>query len=67
MLQELSMLTAGAQPWHHNISTTHNNRFAYAATLVIYVYQVFHDNPLILMNQNLMHEVITNLFISLNN
>ena len=40
MLQQLSLLAAGAQPWHHNICTAHSNRFAYAATLAIYVYEV---------------------------
>ncbi|XP_050694797.1 WD repeat-containing protein 17-like isoform X3 [Eriocheir sinensis] len=40
MLQQLSLLAAGAQPWHHNICTAHSRRFAYAATLAIYVYEV---------------------------
>lgn len=40
MLQQLSLLAAGAQPWHHNICTAHSQRFAYAATLAIYVYEV---------------------------
>ena len=40
MLQQLSLLTAGAQPWNYNISAVFNRKFAYAATLVIYVYQV---------------------------
>ncbi|XP_042232869.1 WD repeat-containing protein 17-like isoform X2 [Homarus americanus] len=40
MLQQLSLLAAGAQPWHHNICTAHYRRFAYAATLAIYVYEV---------------------------
>ncbi|MPC36466.1 WD repeat-containing protein 17 [Portunus trituberculatus] len=39
MLQQLSLLAAGAQPWHHNICTAHSRRFAYAATLAIYVYE----------------------------
>nr|XP_045611784.1 WD repeat-containing protein 17-like [Procambarus clarkii]XP_045611785.1 WD repeat-containing protein 17-like [Procambarus clarkii] len=40
MLQQLSLLAAGGQPWHHNICTAHSRRFAYAATLAIYVYEV---------------------------
>ncbi|ROT79673.1 putative WD repeat-containing protein 17 isoform X2, partial [Penaeus vannamei] len=40
MLQQLALLAAGAQPWHHNICTAHGRRFAYAATLAIYVYEV---------------------------
>ncbi|XP_047481224.1 WD repeat-containing protein 17-like [Penaeus chinensis] len=39
MLQQLALLAAGAQPWHHNICTAHGRRFAYAATLAIYVYE----------------------------
>ncbi|RXG71741.1 hypothetical protein Avbf_11065 [Armadillidium vulgare] len=43
MLQQISLLTAGAQPWNYNICTVHGRRFAYAATLVIYVYQAQED------------------------
>ncbi|XP_066956128.1 WD repeat-containing protein 17-like isoform X1 [Macrobrachium rosenbergii] len=40
MLQQLALLAAGAQPWNHKICTAHSRRFAYAATLAIYVYVV---------------------------
>lgn len=40
MLQQRALLAAGAQPWNKNICASQGNRFAYAATLVIYVYEV---------------------------
>ncbi|KAF2348756.1 WD40 repeat, partial [Trinorchestia longiramus] len=39
MLRQRDLLAAGAQPWNKNICATKNRRFAYAATLVIYVYE----------------------------
>lgn len=40
MLQQRTLLAAGAQPWNKNICASQGQRFAYAATLVIYVYEV---------------------------
>ena len=40
MLLQRNLLAAGAQPWNKNICAATSNRFAYASTLVIYVYEV---------------------------
>ena len=40
MLQQRALLAAGAQPWNVNICASSGRQFAYAATLVIYVYEV---------------------------
>ena len=50
MLQQLALLAAGAQPWNHKICTAHSRRFAYAATLAIYVYVVSYITLILMKN-----------------
>ena len=46
-LRQVGLLTAGAQPWNTKICAASGERFAYCATLAIYIYQVFIKIPLI--------------------
>ncbi len=39
ILQQVDILTAGVQPWNTHICAAHGNRFAYAATLAVYIYE----------------------------
>ncbi|RUS73072.1 hypothetical protein EGW08_019169 [Elysia chlorotica] len=40
MVRQVALVPAGCQPWNHDVVIAHGNRFAYAATLAIYVYEV---------------------------
>ncbi|KAK3740724.1 hypothetical protein RRG08_048968 [Elysia crispata] len=40
MVRQVALVPAGCQPWNHDVVVAHGNRFAYAATLAIYVYEV---------------------------
>ena len=38
--KQVSLLPAGSQPWNIGVCTASRDRFAYCATLAIYIYQV---------------------------
>lgn len=40
MIQQTGLLAAGCQPWHINVVAFSGQRFAYAATLAVYIYEV---------------------------
>ncbi|XP_076315846.1 WD repeat-containing protein 17-like [Tachypleus tridentatus] len=40
MVRQIALLEAGCQPWHSCIIAARGNRFAYAATLAIYIYEM---------------------------
>ena len=40
MVRQVALVPAGCQPWHHDVVAAQGNKFAYAATLAIYVYEV---------------------------
>ncbi|GFS08157.1 WD repeat-containing protein 17, partial [Elysia marginata] len=44
MVRQVALLPAGCQPWHHDVVVACGNRFAYAATLAIYVYELDQRN-----------------------
>jgi len=39
-MRAISFLGAGTQPWSSSVCTVHKDRFAYASTLAVNVYQV---------------------------
>ena len=39
-MRQISLLPAGAQPWNFDIVAVQGNRFAYCATLAVYIYEV---------------------------
>ena len=39
-MKQVGLLSAGCQPWNSDVVATSGDRFAYCATLAIYVYQV---------------------------
>ncbi|XP_041358787.1 WD repeat-containing protein 17-like [Gigantopelta aegis] len=39
MVKQVGLLPAGCQPWNHDVCATSKDRFAYCATLAIYIYQ----------------------------
>lgn len=40
MIQQTGLLAAGCQPWHINVVAFSGQRFAYAATLAVYIYEM---------------------------
>lgn len=42
LMRQVSLLAAGCQPWNLDVCAASNNgdRFAYCATLAVYVYEV---------------------------
>ncbi|XP_022258467.1 WD repeat-containing protein 17-like, partial [Limulus polyphemus] len=40
VMRQIALLEAGCQPWHSHIIAASGNRFAYAATLAIYIYEM---------------------------
>ncbi|XP_067662961.1 WD repeat-containing protein 17-like [Haliotis asinina] len=40
MVKQVGLLSAGCQPWNHDVCDSSHDRFAYCATLAIYVYQL---------------------------
>eukprot|EP00058_Branchiostoma_floridae_P026109 XP_002611599.1 hypothetical protein BRAFLDRAFT_56820 [Branchiostoma floridae] len=40
MLKQVGLLAAGCQPWNTNVCSATRDRFAYCATLAIYIYQL---------------------------
>lgn len=42
-VRQVGLLAAGCQPWNKDVCAASGDRFAYCATLAIYVYQV--SNP----------------------
>lgn len=50
-VKQVGLLAAGCQPWNKDVCAASGDRFAYCATLAIYVYQVrfiFHARLLAL-------------------
>ena len=39
-MKQVSLLAAGCQPWNHDVCAASTDRFAYCATLAVYIYQV---------------------------
>lgn len=39
-VKQVGLLAAGCQPWNKDVCVASGDRFAYCATLAIYVYQV---------------------------
>ena len=39
-VHQLSLLEAGCQPWNGETVTGHGRRFAYCASLAVYIYEV---------------------------
>ena len=39
-VRQVGLLAAGCQPWNRDVCAASGDRFAYCATLAIYVYQV---------------------------
>lgn len=40
-VKQVGLLAAGCQPWNKDVCAASGDRFAYCATLAIYIYQVF--------------------------
>lgn len=40
LVKQIGLVAAGCQPWHSDVIAASGNRFAYCATLAIYIYQV---------------------------
>ena len=40
MVNQVALLPAGCQPWNNDVCAASGDRFAYSATLAIYVYEV---------------------------
>ncbi|KAH9374047.1 hypothetical protein HPB48_005316 [Haemaphysalis longicornis] len=40
VMRQVGLLAAGCQTWHVNVACFSGHRFAYAATLAIYIYEV---------------------------
>ncbi|XP_075411902.1 WD repeat-containing protein 17 isoform X5 [Tenrec ecaudatus] len=41
-VRQVGLLPAGCQPWNKDVCAAHGDRFAYCATLAVYVYQLDH-------------------------
>nr|XP_060511614.1 WD repeat-containing protein 17 [Panthera onca] len=41
-VRQVGLLAAGCQPWNKDVCAAHGDRFAYCATLAIYIYQLDH-------------------------
>uniref|UniRef100_T1JBR5 WD repeat-containing protein 55 homolog n=1 Tax=Strigamia maritima TaxID=126957 RepID=T1JBR5_STRMM len=39
LIRQVSLLTAGAQPWNYSVCSAHGKMFAYAATQALYIYE----------------------------
>lgn len=39
-MKQVGLLAAGCQPWNKDVCAASGDRFAYCATLAIYIYQV---------------------------
>ena len=39
-MKQISLLAAGCQPWNRDVCAASGDRFAYCATLAVYIYQV---------------------------
>lgn len=40
LVRQIALISAGCQPWNLNVVDSTGSRFAYAATLAIYIYEV---------------------------
>ncbi|KAL5011846.1 hypothetical protein ScPMuIL_010397 [Solemya velum] len=50
MVSQVGLLAAGCQPWHMDVCAASGDRFAYSATLAIYIYELdreFHEFRLV--------------------
>ena len=43
LLRQVALLAAGCQPWHKDVCAANGDRFAYCATLAVYIYEVSTD------------------------
>lgn len=43
-VRQVGLLAAGCQPWNKDMCAASGDRFAYCATLAIYIYQVNNPN-----------------------
>nr|KAI8756432.1 WD repeat-containing protein 17-like [Biomphalaria glabrata] len=39
MVKQVELVPAGCQPWNHDVVAVHGDKFAYSATLAIYIYK----------------------------
>lgn len=44
-VKQVGLLAAGCQPWNKDVCAASGDRFAYCATLAIYIYQVTPPPP----------------------
>ncbi|XP_037569207.1 WD repeat-containing protein 17-like [Dermacentor silvarum] len=44
MMRQVGLLAAGCQTWHVNVASFSGHRFAYAATLAVYIYEMDESN-----------------------
>ncbi len=42
-VKQVGLLPAGCQPWNVDVCAASSDRFAYCATLAVYIYQVCTD------------------------
>lgn len=56
-VKQVGLLAAGCQPWNKDVCAASGDRFAYCATLAIYIYQVrlFIFNRLVILHYCLSH------------
>ncbi|XP_022109388.1 WD repeat-containing protein 17-like [Acanthaster planci] len=53
-MKQVGLLSAGCQPWNSDVVATSGDRFAYCATLAIYVYQLDRD-----LNEFKLHAIMS--------
>ena len=53
---QLDVLSAGCQPWNFQVVAASGRRFAYCATLSVYIYEVFTTRF-----TDLQHKLLTSL------
>lgn len=49
-VRQVGLLAAGCQPWNKDVCAASGDRFAYCATLAIYIYQVKYYGCLLISN-----------------
>jgi len=45
--KQIGLVAAGCQPWNLDVCAACGDRFAYCATLAIYIYQVQYNFPIL--------------------
>ena len=58
MVKQVGLLVAGCQPWNTDVCAASGDRFAYCATLAIYVYQV----SIVCMQTKIVINIIVRLY-----